>query len=153
MTKNVLFRVWLSLLAGLASCLLLFACGAGPASATNPTLPVNTTHLSGASQTILTDSRGFTLYFYIPDTPTQTTCAGVCARNWPPLLAAASDQTLSADPLPGKFTIQHTENRNQVEYNKHLLYTYIGDTAPGQMTGNGVDEWYVATTDLQPPTS
>lgn len=150
MTRQVLLRVWLSLLTGLASCLLLLACGS--ASATNPTLPVSTTHRSGSSQTILTDAHGFTLYFYLPDTPTHTACTDECAKDWPPLLADASRQASSTDSLPGKLTVERTGNGNQVEYNKHLLYTYSGDTAPGQMTGNGIDEWYVATTDLQPPT-
>jgi predicted lipoprotein with Yx(FWY)xxD motif len=156
MSKHVCIRVQFSLLIGLIPCLLLCACGSSShlvsLSAANPTLPIHTTSFSGNAQTVLTDARGFTLYFYIPDTPTKTACTGVCAKNWPPLLATVSSRVTSTTPLPGKLTVQHTANGNQVEYNKHLLYTYIGDTAPGQMTGNGVDEWYVATTDLKPPT-
>jgi len=149
MTRTFLARVWLILMAGLLSCLLLCTCS--KMSAANPTLPVRTMHLSGSSQTILTDSRGFVLYFYVPDTATSTACTGDCASTWPPLLANASGQVSSSDPLPGKLTVQRTANGSQVEYNGHLLYTYINDSAPGQMTGNGVDAWYVATTDLKPP--
>lgn len=152
MNENVLFRSWLPLLAGLLFCFLLCACGE-QASAAHPALPIGTTQPTGSAQTILTDAHGYTLYFYIPDTPTHTACDGVCAQNWPPLLADASGHATSSSTLPGKLTVQQTTNGNQVEYNKHLLYTYIGDTAPGQMTGNGVDQWYVATTDLQAPAS
>jgi len=63
---------------------LLAACG--PQTAADPTLPVRTAHLAGSSQTTLTDARGFVLYFYVPDTPTQSACTGDCATDWPPLL-------------------------------------------------------------------
>ena len=61
----------------------------GVMSAAHPTLPVQERHVSiaGNQQTILADSRGFTLYFYLPDTPTQTACTGSCTLAWPPLLA------------------------------------------------------------------
>jgi predicted lipoprotein with Yx(FWY)xxD motif len=136
-------------LTGLTS--LLSACGASTAA--NPTLPVKTAHLSGMSQTILTDSRGFVLYFYIPDTSTLSMCTGDCATDWPPLLTHVSEKVSSTNPLPGQLTVQQTANGKQVEYNKHLLYTYAGDSGPYQMTGNGVNAWYVATTDLKEPSA
>ncbi len=139
---------------GLPSLLLLVACGGGSSAAANPTLPVRTMQVSipgGSPQTILTDSRGFALYFYIPDTPTKTACAGECAITWPPLLANPSGEVTSASPLPSKLTAQETTNGPQVEYNHHLLYTYAGDSGPGQVTGNGVNAWYVATPDLKAP--
>jgi predicted lipoprotein with Yx(FWY)xxD motif len=40
-------------------------------------------------------------------------------------------------------------NGNQVEYNGHPLYTFSGDTAPGQANGEGVaGMWYVVTPNL-----
>jgi predicted lipoprotein with Yx(FWY)xxD motif len=121
--------------------------------ATHPVLPVRTAQISlgGSQALILTDARGFALYFYIPDTPTTSACTGACARAWPPLLAPDPHATLGASSLPGKLTVQKTANGPQVEYNRHLLYTYISDHAPDQMTGNGVSDWYVATLDLKPP--
>ena len=135
--------------------LLLIACGSSSDAAANPTLPIQTKQvlINGSTQTILTDGRGFALYFYLPDTPTTSACSGSCATDWPPLLAQAGVKPISASPLSGTLSVQQTANGVQVEYNRHLLYTYISDTSPGQVTGNGVDNWYVATPDLTPPVS
>jgi predicted lipoprotein with Yx(FWY)xxD motif len=46
-------------------------------------------------------------------------------------------------------TIVTDANGNQVEYNGHPLYTYSGDTASGQTTGEGVGGvWHVVTLNL-----
>ena len=40
-------------------------------------------------------------------------------------------------------------NGTQVTYNGHLLYTYAGDSKPGDTNGEGIDGvWFVATPDL-----
>ena len=125
-------------------------------AAANPTLPIRTMQVTvgTATQTILTDSRGFSLYFYVPDTQTKSACTDSCVNTWPPLLApTASGDVQSNASLPGKLTVQQTANGNQVEYNGHLLYTYISDSGPSIVTGNGVNSWYVATPDLKPPTA
>jgi Secreted repeat of unknown function len=58
-------------------------------------------------------------------------------------LAAAALFTGSGSPtasssLPHALSVQHTANGQQVEYDKHLLYTYSADTAPGQTKGQGL---------------
>ena len=52
---------------GLVLLLSLAACGGSSASA-NPTLPVNTATVSinGQTKVILTDARGYALYYYFP---------------------------------------------------------------------------------------
>lgn len=122
-------------------------------TAAHPVLPVRTAQRSfgGSQALILTDTRGFALYFYTPDTPTVSACTDGCAITWPPLLAPDPHIRLSASPLPGTLTVQMTANGPQVAYNGHLLYTYLGDSGPDRITGNGVDNWYVATPDLKPP--
>ncbi|HLG77206.1 MAG TPA: hypothetical protein VKX46_12385 [Ktedonobacteraceae bacterium] len=105
--------------------------------------------VGGNSKTILTDAKGMTLYYFTPDTPTKTACTGACATAWPPLLASGSGTPSADASLTGKITVQQTANGNQVEYNNHMLYTYVKDTAPGQTNGQGVGgKWYVATADL-----
>ena len=49
--------------------------------------------------------------------------------------------TPAADPgVPGKLgTIKRSDGTMQATYNGHPLYTYIGDTAPGQAHGNNLD--------------
>lgn len=132
----------------------LAACG-GSATATssstaaNPTLPIHTTTatVGGKTETILTDARGFALYYYTSDTATTTACTGGCAEAWPPLVATNS-QNLTGAALPGKVTIQQTADGKQIEYNGHMLYTFLSDTAPGQVTGDHAGNWFVATPNL-----
>ncbi|MBV9258830.1 MAG: hypothetical protein JO215_12520, partial [Ktedonobacteraceae bacterium] len=49
-----------------------------------------TAMVGNKSETILTDAKGMTLYYFTPDTSTQTACADACAKKWPPLLAAGA---------------------------------------------------------------
>jgi len=86
--------------------------------------------------TVLTTAKGFTLYWFAPDTPARSTCNGVCAGYWPPL-------TGTARPGPGVTgrlgTIKRADGTTQATYNGHPLYTYAGDTAPGQAFGNNLN--------------
>ena len=48
--------------------------------------------------------------------------------------------TAAGQRLPGKVgTINRTDGTEQLTYNGHPLYTYIGDTAPGQAKGNNLN--------------
>jgi predicted lipoprotein with Yx(FWY)xxD motif len=86
--------------------------------------------------TVLTSARGFTLYWFARDTPTRSNCAGVCAGYWPPLAGTP----LAAPGVTGKLgTIKRSDGTTQVTYNGHPLYTYVGDTAPGQAFGNNLN--------------
>ena len=104
--------------------------------------------VNGKAETVLTNARGLTLYYFTPDAPKKLACAGECAQAWPPFLSDAGTPT-STPALPGTLSVFKDANGNQVEYSGYLLYTYIKDTAPGQVTGQGVGKvWYVATPDL-----
>jgi len=51
--------------------------------------------------------------------------------------------------LPGTLSLLTDANGSQVTYNGHPLYTYSGDTAPGQVNGDGFGGiWFVAPTNL-----
>jgi predicted lipoprotein with Yx(FWY)xxD motif len=95
---------------------------------------LKTTTIGGA--TVLTNAKGFTLYSFAPDTPTSSKCYGGCAVYWPPVTGT----TAAGQGLPGKVTtITRTGGSHQLTYNGHPLYTYIGDTAPGQDKGNNIN--------------
>ena len=49
--------------------------------------------------------------------------------------------TPSAGPdIPGRLgTIKRPDGMTQATYNGHPLYTYVGDTAPGQAFGNNLN--------------
>jgi predicted lipoprotein with Yx(FWY)xxD motif len=108
--------------------------GSAPAPASGGRAVLKTAVIGGV--TVLTDARGFTLYWFAPDTPARSACGGVCAGYWPPLTG-----TPSAGPgVTGTLgTIKRPGGTTQVTYNRHPLYTYAGDTAPGQAFGNNLN--------------
>ncbi|SRR6266566_8904482 len=124
--------------------------GATPtASGTGSLIKTATATVNGTSKTILTNAQGLTLYYRTSDVPPSTVCSGGCAGAWPPLLVSGSGTPTSATSLPGKLTIVADANGNQVEYNGHPLYTYSGDTGPGQTNGEGVaGVWHACTPSL-----
>jgi predicted lipoprotein with Yx(FWY)xxD motif len=104
----------------------------GTAAGTSTGLKITT--IGGA--TVLTNAKGFTLYSFAPDTPTTSKCYGSCAAYWPPVTGT----TAAGQGLPGRIgTITRTGGSHQLTYNGHPLYTYIGDTAPGQARGNNLN--------------
>jgi len=119
------------------------------ASSTGSLIKTATATVNGTSQTILTNAQGLTLYYRTSDVPPSTVCSGGCAGAWPPLVMSGSGVPTSATSLSGKLTVVADANGNQVAYNGHPLYTYSGDTGPGQTTGEGVGGvWHVCTPSL-----
>ncbi len=120
-----------------------------PTVASTSTIQTAQATVDGKAETILTDAHGLTLYYFTPDAPTKLACTGACAQAWPPLLSTGSDTPTSTTSLPGALSVLKDANGNQVEYSGYLLYTYIKDAAPGDVTGQGVGKvWYVATPNL-----
>ena len=113
--------------------------GAAVAGASPPAPAPTGTDLKAATvggTTVLTNGRGFTLYWFAPDTPASSKCYGSCAAYWPPVTGTAP----ASPSLPGRIgTITRTGGSRQLTYNGHPLYTYIGDTAPGQAHGNNLN--------------
>jgi predicted lipoprotein with Yx(FWY)xxD motif len=122
-------------LAAVALLLLgLAVAGANPAAPAATGTALKTTTIGGT--TVLTNAKGFTLYSFAPDTPASSKCYGSCAAYWPPVTGT----TAAGQGLPGKVaTITRTGGSHQLTYNGHPLYTYIGDTAPGQARGNNLN--------------
>ena len=113
--------------------------GVAVAGAGSPAPAATGTGLKSATiggATVLTNTRGFTLYFFVPDTPATSRCYGSCAVYWPPVTGTAA----ASPGLPGRVgAITRTGGARQLTYNGHPLYTYIGDTAPGQAKGNNLN--------------
>jgi predicted lipoprotein with Yx(FWY)xxD motif len=84
----------------------------------------------------LTDARGLTLYWFAPDTSAKSACYGTCATYWPPVIGSPS----AGPGVTGRLgTITRTGGAVQATYDGHPLYTYVGDSAPGQDSGNNLD--------------
>jgi predicted lipoprotein with Yx(FWY)xxD motif len=147
--------------AGAAAVALLAACGSSggsssgssgsssPVAASSSTL--KTAKIGGA--TVLTNGKGFTLYSFAPDTPAKSNCNGSCAKFWPPVKGPAT-----ASGVKGTFaTIKRSDGSTQATFDGHPLYTYVGDHAPGQAKGNGLNlsggVWHEITTSGSAPAS
>jgi predicted lipoprotein with Yx(FWY)xxD motif len=105
---------------------------------------LKTATIGGA--TVLANAKGFTLYSFAPDTPTTSNCNATCAQNWPPVTGPAT-----ASGVTGTFgTITRSDGSVQATFGGHPLYTFVGDTAPGQAKGNGLNAfgglWHEITT-------
>jgi predicted lipoprotein with Yx(FWY)xxD motif len=138
-------RRLLALLAVVAAAAVLAACsssatsstsGSGSSSSGSPAAAaaggLKTATIGGAK--VLTSASGFTLYSFAPDTPTTSNCNGTCAQNWPPVQGPAT-----ASGVTGTFgTLKRSDGSVQATFDGHPLYTFAGDTAPGQNKGNGL---------------
>lgn len=128
-------KVGLGAAGAAALVVLLSACGGGSSSATSAAGPT-----SGATQskapvtesasalktmstsigTVLADPSSRTVYELVGDSAANPTCTGGCLAIWPPV----------------------TKNGSQVIVNGHPAYTFVRDTAAGQVNGqNLTDQW------------
>ncbi len=104
-----------------------------PASSARANMVLSTT-INGTQ--VLTNSKGFTLYWFVPDTSTKSNCNGSCATYWPPV----KGPVIAGSGVTGTLgTITRADGSTQATYDGHPLYTYVGDTAPGQAKGNGLN--------------
>lgn len=155
MSKHPWRTVWLASAAVIAAALSVAACGSssssssGPASAppsaasgsTSSASALKTTTIDGT--TVLTNTQGFTLYMFAPDSSTASKCDGSCAQIWPPV----TGPVIAGPGISGTLgTIKRADGATQATYNGHPLYAYAGDTQPGQAKGNGIKGvWHEVT--------
>jgi predicted lipoprotein with Yx(FWY)xxD motif len=118
-------------------------------SGSSAVIQTATVSVKGQSETVLTNAQGLTLYYFTADSATQSAVSGNLAQIWHAQLFTGSGGPTSSTPLTGKLSVQTDINGNQIEYNGHPLYTFSGDTAPGQTNGEGITGmWFVATPNL-----
>jgi predicted lipoprotein with Yx(FWY)xxD motif len=145
---------------GVALAVLLSACGGGnggasqsspsaqapstqppvssPAASSGGVTHIGTRSIPGIG-TVLVNSSGLTLYHVPTDTSTTTTCTGSCSQIWPPLLTK-SGQPPASPGVSGQFgSLSRPDTGLQITFNGMPLYTYIGDSKPGQANGQGID--------------
>jgi predicted lipoprotein with Yx(FWY)xxD motif len=130
-----------------AAALALAAAGcssnSGGSSGSAPAAPTPTA--SGATVsaqptslgTIIVDGKGRTVYDFANDKTSASTCTGACAANWPFVPAPAS-LPASLPGVTGKLgTTIRTGGARQLTIAGHPVYTFAGDSAPGQTNGQG----------------
>jgi predicted lipoprotein with Yx(FWY)xxD motif len=120
---------------GLLGGALAGAGGSGASSSTSSSgAELRTASIGGA--TVLTNAGGRTLYWFAPDTSSKSVCNGSCAQYWPPV---AGPLKAGAGVTGTLATITRADGSTQETYNGHPLYTYIGDSGPGQDHGNNLN--------------
>jgi predicted lipoprotein with Yx(FWY)xxD motif len=92
---------------------------------------------------VLVNSSGRTLYMLTADHQSMVSCTSTngCTGVWPPLDLPAG--TTTATPGSGVqksllSTIKAPDGMMQVTYNHWPLYTFAGDSGPGQAKGQGI---------------
>lgn len=109
-------------------------------STTQTIASVITTKTDPTLGNYLADANGKALYTYGQDSADTSNCTGSCLAVWPAYKATSSSASLPANV--GTFT--RADGTVQYTYKKMPLYYYTGDTAAGQVTGDGVNGFSVA---------
>jgi predicted lipoprotein with Yx(FWY)xxD motif len=131
--------------------------GSGSASSGTPR-PTATKTAGGAALAMrttelgptLVDSQGRTLYLFEQDKTAASTCNGACAGIWPPLITNGKPQAKAGISAAKLGTSTRSDGKLEVTYGGHPLYYYVSDTKPGQLSGEGLDQ-FGATWDALAP--
>jgi predicted lipoprotein with Yx(FWY)xxD motif len=139
------------LIAPAAVALVIAGCGGGgsgkaPSSTSASSSP--TLRLAGlAPGKALVDGQGRTLYLFEADKGDTSTCNGACASIWPPATVAGTGTAGPGLTAADIGTTKRSDGKSQLTYNGHPLYRYAADGKPGDVNGQGLDQfgakWYV----------
>ena len=102
--------------------------------------------------TALAAANGHSLYLFTADKTGSSRCTGSCANTWLPLLTSSRAVAARGSGVNARLlgTIRRGNHALQVTYNGHPLYVFAGDNSPGQITGEGINQfgghWYLVNT-------
>lgn len=88
-------------------------------------------------ETILTNTKGRTLYSLSAETKGRFICTASCLSIWHPLVVKAGVKPTGPVKLG---TIERPDGRTQVTYKGRPLYSFGGDTKAGQANGQGIKD-------------
>jgi len=152
---------------GLAAALLAAACGSSASTSSTPPASGSPAAAGGASSasglgsgtvittasspagTILTDGSGKAVYLWVKDPNGQSVCDGACLGAWPAVTATGTVTAAGGAQASDLGTFKRSDGTMQVTYMGHALYYYVGDSGPGQATGQDSDsfgaKWYLVS--------
>jgi predicted lipoprotein with Yx(FWY)xxD motif len=118
------------------------ACSSSGGSSASGTIPPATGNAVSAQSTslgtILVDGKGRTVYVFANDKTNTSTCVGACAADWPAVPAPAPLPT-SLPGVTGAISMTtRSDGGHQLTVAGHPVYTFSGDSAPGQTKGQGI---------------
>jgi predicted lipoprotein with Yx(FWY)xxD motif len=141
-------------IAPVAAALVIAGCGGGGGGGYGAT----TTQKTGAASATLrlaglepgkalVDGQGRTLYLFEADKGATSACSGACASIWPPVTTAAKPTAGPGLTAAKLGTTKRSDGKLQVTYDGHPLYRYAADGKPGDVNGQGLNQfgakWYV----------
>jgi predicted lipoprotein with Yx(FWY)xxD motif len=140
---NHMLNAGVALIAAIAAAAIAASFALAGVASTGTVVKVATTPLGR----ILVDSRGITLYDFPPDKAGASTCYGACAALWPPLLTKGKPIAGHGMKASLLGTTRRSDGKLEVTYNGHPLYYFVTDRKPGEVTGQGVNQfgapWWV----------
>lgn len=128
----------------LALATLVLATSASGAQAATKQV-VKTADNTTLNKTVLTNNRGRTLYSLSAETKGRFICVGGCLSAWKPLVVRKGVKPTGPVRLGTRL---RPDGRTQVTYKGLPLYTFTGDTGPGEVDGEGIKDvgtWHAAT--------
>jgi predicted lipoprotein with Yx(FWY)xxD motif len=96
-------------------------------------------------KTVLTNTKGLTLYTLSGEKNGKFICTGSCLKSWPPLLVASGTKPKGPVTLG---TIKRPEGKTQVTFKGAPVYTFSGDSKKGEANGEGLKDvgvWHAVT--------
>jgi predicted lipoprotein with Yx(FWY)xxD motif len=141
-----------------AALTLIAACGGDDAESTATTEPASPAAESGDAAAvqagdsplgeILVGEDGMTLYAFTNDVDGVSTCSGDCAAAWPAVVVEpgwVAGPDLDSEVFS---TVERDDGSKQLVAGEWPLYLYSGDSAPGDLNGQGSnDVWFVVAPD------
>lgn len=99
---------------------------------------------STLNETILVTMKGKTLYSLSAETKGKFICTGACLASWKPLVVPAGVKPKGPVTLG---TRKRPDGRTQVTFKGLPLYSFNGDSKPGEANGQGLKDvgtWHAA---------
>ncbi|MET7683201.1 SCO0930 family lipoprotein [Streptomyces sp. NPDC005423] len=102
---------------------------------------------------IVVDKNGNTVYRFLKDKAwpkSVSNCAGACLEKWPAVGIVSANDTKGVQKK-GLMGFTRPDGVKQMTVNCWPIYTFSGDTAPGQTNGQGVGgTWYAVSPEGKP---
>ena len=166
-TPNRRRRAWVAVPVAMGALALVAACqpyGGASNAASSAAAPSSSAAPAGGGAVIasastglgmiLVNAQGRTIYDFANDTGSTSTCNGECAHDWMPVVAPAAVPA-SVSGVPAELgSTKRDDGTQQLTVAGHPVYTFEGDSAPGQTNGNGINLngglWTVVAPDGSP---
>jgi predicted lipoprotein with Yx(FWY)xxD motif len=145
-------RLIMKFIPAVAVSLLVAACGsssssssnspsasaAAPSSSTGAAL-VKTASVSSLGASVLVDTQGLTLYHLSGEQNGKWICtSAACVKVWHPLAAPAGGAPSGS--VGSLASVKRPGGVMQVTFKGMPLYTFVGDTKPGEAKGQGIKD-------------